>query len=76
MFQPLASHHKANFIYISLVLKVHVYGVQWRSYTLYLLSLCKSNWPDDGSIEPKHVVGCTLTKYMLLFVFDGVYLVI
>jgi hypothetical protein len=65
--------HQADLIYISVVHKVYVH-VMGRAHILYVLSLCRSNLPYDGSVKPKHVAACTLTKYMLLLVINGVYL--
>jgi hypothetical protein len=41
--------------------------IPWHSHTLYVLRLYKLSWPDDGSVEPKHVAACTLTKYTCMY---------
>jgi hypothetical protein len=46
-FSALSSSHQANLIYINQVHKVYVHV---SAHTLYVLSLCKSNWPNDDSI--------------------------
>jgi hypothetical protein len=51
----LSSHHQANLICISLVHKVYVHVMGSHTHTLYVLSLCKSNWPDDGSIMGRNI---------------------